>query len=123
MEKIWKDTGEDQEELLSRESFGGCNTEVKEIIEKRERQALRNKVKEEKHLEIYGELREDVGTKTYLHGPMDYANKLKLRFCEGDLGDLPEKGKRYSSSRGEVGVVADVCPCGTIIKRRTHIVG
>ena len=38
---------------------------------------LRNKVKEEKHLEIYGRLREDIGMKTYLHGPMDYAKKLK----------------------------------------------
>ena len=31
------------------------------------------KVKEEKHLEIYGGLREDIGMKTYLHGPMNYA--------------------------------------------------
>ena len=28
--------------------------------------------------------------KTYLHGPMDYAKKLKLRFRIGDL-DLPER--------------------------------
>ena len=32
--------------------FGGCKTVAKERIEERERIALRNKVKEEKHLEI-----------------------------------------------------------------------
>ena len=46
-------------------------------------------MKEEKQLEIYGELREDIRMKTCLHGPMDYAKKLKLRFRVGDL-DLPE---------------------------------
>ena len=46
-------------------------------------------MKEEKHLGIYGGLREDIGMKTCLHGPMDYAKKLKLRFRVGDL-DLPE---------------------------------
>ena len=60
---------------------------------RRESQALRNKVKEEKHFEIYRGLREDIGMKTYLHGPMDYAKKLKLRFRVGDL-DLPER--RYT---------------------------
>ena len=54
--------------------------------------ALRNKLKEEKHLEIYGGLREDIGMKKYLHGPMDHAKKLKLRFRVGDL-DLPERRK------------------------------
>ena len=34
--------------LLSIEKFGEYKTEVKEIIEERKRQALRNKVKEEK---------------------------------------------------------------------------
>ena len=56
----------------------------------RERLALRSKVKEEEHLEIDGELREEIGMKTYLHGPMVYATTLKLRFRAGDL-DLPER--------------------------------
>ena len=34
-------------------------------------------------MEIYGGLREDIGMKTYLHGSMDYAKKLKLRSCRG----------------------------------------
>ena len=55
-------------------------------------------VKEE-HLEIYGGSREYIeAMKTYLHGPMDYAKTLKLRFRVGDL-DLPERRKRYSTSR------------------------
>ena len=80
-------------------------------------------MKEEKQLQIYGGLREGIGMKTYLHGLMDYATKLKLRFRVGDL-DLPEKRKRYTSSREEEEDVAtNWCPCGTTIEGRTHIVG
>ena len=43
----------------------------------------------------------------YLHGPMDYAKKLKLRFRVGDL-DLPERRKRYTSSREE-DVATNMC--------------
>ena len=82
--------GGNQEEILSIEKFAGYKIEVKEKIEIRERLALRNKVKEKQHLEIYGGLREEIGMKTYLHGPMDYAKTLKLRFRVGDL-DLPER--------------------------------
>ena len=49
----------------------GYKTEMKERIEMRERLALRNKVKDEEHLAIYGGSREELGMKTYLHGPMD----------------------------------------------------
>ena len=74
--------------VLSIDKFGGYKTGVKERIEERLILARRNKVKEEEHLEIYGGLREDIGMKTYLHGPTDYAKELKLRFRVGDL-DLP----------------------------------
>ena len=97
-----------REEVLSIEKFGGYKTEVKERKGERERQALRNKVKEETHLEIYGGLREDNLTKTYLHGPMDYAKKLKLPFRVADL-DLPERRKRYTSSREEEGTCLQIC--------------
>ena len=122
IEKIWKDLGGDQEEVLSMEKFSGYKTEVKEILEERERLALRNKMKEEKHLEIYGGLREDIGMKAYLHGPMDYAKKLKVQFRVGDL-DLPERRKRYASSREEEDVAIHMCMCGTTIESRTHIIG
>ena len=94
---------------------------LKERIEESDRLAMRNKVKEEQHLDKYRGLREDIGMKTYLHGPMDYAKKLKLRFRVGDL-DLPEKRKRYTSSREE-DVATNMWPCGTAIESRPHIVG
>ena len=59
---------------------------------------------------------------TYLHGPMNYAKKLKLRFRERDL-DLPERKKRYASSREDEDVATNMCPCGTTIESRTHRVG
>ena len=120
VEKVWKDIGGNQEEILSIEKFVGYNTEVKEKIEIRERLALRNKVKEAEHLEIYWGLREEIRMKTYLHGPMDYAKTLKLRFRVGDL-DLPERRKRYASSR-EKEELAQVHPCGKAVESGTDIV-
>ena len=62
----------------------GYKTEVKERIEMRERLALRNKVKEEEHLEIYGRLREEIGTKTYLYRPMEICeNAETVISCRG----------------------------------------
>ena len=60
--------------------------------------------------------------KMCLHGPMDYAKKLKLRFRVGNL-DLPERRKRYTSSREEEDVDTHMCPCGMTIESRTHVVG
>ena len=67
-------------------------------------------------------LPEGIGIKTYLHGRMDYAKNLKLRFRVGDL-DLPEIRKRYTSSREEEDVATNMCPCGTTKNSRTHKVG
>ena len=61
---------------------------------------LRNKAKSEKHSELYGGLSEGTGMKTYLHGPMNFAKTLKLRFRVGDL-DPPERRKRHTSGREE----------------------
>ena len=52
VEKMWKYLGGDQEEVPSKEKFGGYKTELKEIIEERERQARRKKVNE-KHFWRY----------------------------------------------------------------------
>ena len=41
-EKVWKDTGGNQEEMMRAEKCGRYKTEVEENIEKRERLALRN---------------------------------------------------------------------------------
>ena len=66
-------------------------------------------------VEIYRGLKEDIGMKTHLRGPMDYAKKLKLRLRVEDL-DLPEIRKRFASSREEEDVVTHMCPCGTTIE-------
>ena len=95
--------------------------EVEERIERRERPTLRTKVESEKRLQIYVGLREGIGMKTYLHGQVDFAKTLKLRFRVGDL-DLPERRKGYTSSREEE-VDAQMCPCGKATESRTHIVG
>ena len=60
--------------------------------------------------------------KACLHGPVDFATVLKLRFRVGGL-DLPERRKRYTGSRDEEEVDAQMCPCGKAIESRTHTVG
>ena len=117
VEKVWKDIGGNQEEVMSAGKFGRYKAEVEEIIKRRERPALRNKVESGKHLEIYGGLSEGIGMKTFLHGPMDFAKTLKLRFRGGGL-DLPERRQRYTSREEEVD--AQMCPCGKAIESRTH---
>ena len=68
-----------------------------------------------------GGLSENIGMETHLHGPMDYAKKLKLRFRVGDL-DLPER-------RCDIPVVEEedmderMCPCGTTLVSRTQMIG
>ena len=84
--------------------------------------ALRNKVKEEKHLKYIREVKKRNTNEHVLHGPVDYAKMLKLRFRVGDL-DLPERRKRYTSSRKEEEEYAQMCPCGKAVESRTHIVG
>ena len=98
--------GDQEKILLSIEKFGGYKPDVKN--NKKKGEASTNKVKEEKHLEISGGLREDIGIKTYWHGPMNYAKTLKLRFRVGDP-DLPERRKRYNSSREEGVVTHKIC--------------
>ena len=65
-----------------------------------------------------------MGMKRYSHGPMDYAETLKLQFRVGDL-NLPERRNMYTGSQEEEEEEADaqVCPCGKAKGSRTHIVG
>ena len=78
-------------------------------------------MKEDTSLENYGGSREEIGKKTYLHDPMDYAKTLKLRFRAEDL-DLPERRKRDTSSRGEEEEESQMRPCGKAVES-THTVG
>ena len=107
---------------MSAGKFGKYKAEVEGRIKRRERLALRNKGGSENHLDLYGGLREGIGMKTSVYGPMDYAKTLKLRFREGDL-DRPERGKRYTRSREEEEIYTQMCPCGKTRESRTRIVG
>ena len=80
---------------MSIEDGGEYKTKVSDVIELREKKALRQKVDEEEHLTIYGGLREGIGMKTYLHGPIDYAKHLKLRFRIGDPRPTRQKEEVY----------------------------
>ncbi|CAB1113164.1 unnamed protein product [Ectocarpus sp. CCAP 1310/34] len=97
VERVWKEIG-DEEETLDTEGFGGFKKKVKEMLKSREEATLRKKVRSEDHLEIYGKLKEGIGMKSYLDGPMDYTKKLKLQFRV-------------------------TCPCGKSEESRPHIVG
>ena len=57
--------------------------------------------------------------KICLHGPMDYAKKLKMRFRVGDP-DLRERRKIYTSSRKE-DLASNMCACDSPIESGTHI--
>lgn len=62
-----------------------------------------------------------MGMEAYVHGAMDYAEKLKLRSQVGDL-DLPES-RRNIRSRVEEEIDEQDCPCGKAMESGTHIVG
>ena len=51
---------------------------------------------------------------------MDYTKTLKLRFRVGDLG-LPQRRKRYTSSRGEEEEDAQMCSCGKVVESKNRI--
>ena len=106
--------------MMSADMFGRYKTEVGERMKRRDR--VRKKVKLEKHSRVYAGYSEGIGMNTYAHGPMDFAKKLKLRFRVGDL-DLPERRKRYTSSREEGEVDAQVCSCGKVLQSLTQMVG
>ena len=56
-----------------------------------------------------------------MHGPLDAAKNLKLRFRVGDL-DLPERRKRYTNKRVKEEVDKQNFPRGKATESRTHIV-
>ena len=96
--------------------FGRYKTEVEERIKKGKASAKKQggigkTLRDLRRIER----RDIIGMGTYLHGPTNVARTLKLRFRAGGL-DLPEKRKRYTSSRDEKEVDAQMCPCGKAIE-------
>ena len=72
VEKIWKDLGGGAKRgSVYKEVWRGQDKNRR--IEERKRQALRNKVEEEKHLRIYWGFWEDVGMETYLRDKTETA--------------------------------------------------
>ncbi|CAB1105071.1 unnamed protein product [Ectocarpus sp. CCAP 1310/34] len=62
----------------------------------REEQNLRNESKDKAGLEVYGMLKEGIGFRDYLHGPMDAGTKLEVKFRTGDTG-LRERRRRHTT--------------------------
>ena len=119
VENIWKDFGGDQEEVLSIDKFGGYKTEV---VEERERLALTNKVKEEKHLRDRRGVEGRYWNENLPARPNGLRQQAETAISCRDLG-LPARRKRYTSSRKEEDVATNMCACGTTIESRIHIVG
>ena len=97
VEKIWKGLG-DHEEVLSIEKFGGYKTQVNYWMEERERLALRSNMTEEKHFEMHGRLREDMGMEMYLHGQWTTRKSETAFWCRGP--GPARKKKIYQQSGG-----------------------
>ena len=73
VERVWQEIGGNKDEVLSTGESAGHKTKVRDTIEIREKGALICKVDKEEHLKTYGGLKEGIGMKAYLHGPMDVA--------------------------------------------------
>ena len=87
VERVWQEIGGNKDDVLSiGGESAGYKTKARGTIEIREKGALRYKEDKEKHLMIYGGLKGGMGMKAYLHGPLDAAKNLKLRFSGGGPG-------------------------------------
>lgn len=65
---------------------------------------------EEENLKTHWGLREGVGMGTGFYSATNYAKKLKIRLWVWDM-NLPERSKRYTSSKMGEEVDAQNCPC------------
>ena len=76
---------------------------MEEIIERRERLAVKKQgeVGETLKRYIYGGLSEGTGMKPYLHGRIDLAKNVKLRFRGGEPGPARKKKEVYQQPGGE----------------------
>ena len=81
--------------FLSMEKFrGGTRHKLKNDASKGKASVKKEKAEGEEHLidtQYTAHQEKEIGMKTYLHGPMDYAKTLKLLFRVGDV-DLPKRG-------------------------------
>ncbi|CAB1101586.1 unnamed protein product [Ectocarpus sp. CCAP 1310/34] len=119
VEDVWKgfDIGED--ETLETEGPQGFKEKISVACAEREEQNLRKECKDKEGLEVYGMLKEGIGFKDYLHGPMDAGTKLKVKFRTGDIG-LRERRRRHRTVDEEDDEFK--CDCGFECEDRVHVV-
>ncbi|CAB1121249.1 unnamed protein product [Ectocarpus sp. CCAP 1310/34] len=94
VEDVWKGLDIDEDETLETEGLQGFKEKISVACAEREEQNLRKESKDKEGLEVYGMLKEGIGFKDYLHGPMDAGTKLKVKFRTGDIG-LRERRRRH----------------------------
>ncbi|CAB1097466.1 unnamed protein product [Ectocarpus sp. CCAP 1310/34] len=85
VEDVWKGLDIDEDETLETEGLQGFKENIYVACAERELN-LRKEFKDKEGLEVYGMLKEGIGFKDYLHGPMDAGTKLKVKFRTGDIG-------------------------------------
>ena len=91
-------------------TFGRCTTGVEEMIKRRERLALRNKVEWEKHLrDIRGVKRRDINQNVFAR-PNGLRENPEAAISCREPGPARKK-RRYTSSREEE-ADAQMWPCG-----------
>ena len=110
---VWKGIEIDEDETLETEGIAGFKETISVAIAEREEQNLRKEAKDKEGLEVYGMLKEGIGFKEYLHGPMDAGTKLKVKFRTGDIG-LRERRRRYRKIDEEDDKFK--CDCGSEVK-------
>ena len=83
---VWKRFDIDECNTLETEGLEGFKEEVSVALARREKQNLAEEIKVKPGLGLYGLLKEGMGFKEYLHGPLDAGTKLKVKFRTGDIG-------------------------------------
>ena len=99
VEKVWKDIGGNQEQILTTEKFAGCKTEVKRGDRNKGKASAKKQGERGRTLidTRGGHEKRQERNRICTAQWTDYAKTLQLRFRVGDL-DLPER-RRYTSSR------------------------
>ncbi|CAB1113177.1 unnamed protein product [Ectocarpus sp. CCAP 1310/34] len=119
VEDVWKGLDIDEDETLETEGLQGFKEKISVACAEREEQNLRKESKDKEGLEVYGMLKEGIGFKDYLHGPMDAGTKLKVKFRTGDIG-LRERRRRHRTVDDEDDEFK--CDCGFECEDRVHVV-
>ncbi|CAB1097417.1 unnamed protein product [Ectocarpus sp. CCAP 1310/34] len=117
VEDVWKGLDIDEDETLETEGLQGFKEKISVACAEREEQNLRKESKDKEGLEVYGMLKEGIGFKDYLHGPMDAGTKLKVKFRTGDIG-LRERRRRHRTVDEEDDEFK--CDCGFECEDRVH---